>query len=121
MGGRAALVGGLTGGALATGGGAAAAGGPGALLGGVLFLGGGRLLTSIISNPINAKPFFKALDKEASVQVRRQGYIRGTRLALIAMHQDEGAAPSEAVKRADAMMGEIKALAESAITDRLDQ
>ena len=119
MGGKEALAGALTGGLL-TGAGAAAGGGVGALLGAVLFMGGGRLLTSIISNPLNAKPFFKSLDKEASVQVRRQSYLRATRLGLIALAQDDGATPSEAVRRADAVMGEMRKVVGAAVTNRLD-
>lgn len=116
MGGRHALASTLTGGMLVAGAGGVAGGASGALVGALMFLGGGRLLTSIISNPINAKPFFKALDKEASVQVRRQAYMRAARLGLIAMSQDQGESPTTAVEKAESSMKFIRSIVDGAIT-----
>lgn len=61
----------------------------GTLMGLAMFLGGGKLVSSIIANPDSARALKTVLDKEASRLVKREAVVRALRLGLEAMKQQE--------------------------------
>ena len=68
-----------------SGGGAAAGGGMGALVGGMMFLGGSKMLISVISNPASARAFKSVVSKEASMFVKRAAFMRLARAGITEM------------------------------------
>ena len=61
----------------------------GTLLGIAMFLGGGKLMSAIISNPNSARALSKILDKEATTIVRRTATINALRIGIDEMDSYE--------------------------------
>lgn len=58
------------------------------LLGIATFIGGGKLVSAIISNPDSARALMQTLDKEATRLVRREAYVRALRFGINAMESE---------------------------------
>ncbi len=89
IGGLRGLINGLVPGLALAGGatGAAALGGP--ILGMAVFLGGGKLVSAIISNPDSARALMSVIGKEASRLRGREAMIRALRLGMATLKEQE--------------------------------
>ncbi len=88
IGGVRALINGFVPNLAVAGGAATGAFAGGTLLGSAFLLGGGRLVTAIISNPDSSRALIKVLDKEANRLVRRQAFIDVLRIGLEEIKSD---------------------------------
>ena len=74
--------------------GGTAAYGIGGLIGAATFIGGGRLVSSIMANPDSARSLLRVLDKEADRLVRRENFVKTLRLGIEYMTSEEDFTPS---------------------------
>lgn len=90
-----------------------------AYAGGTLFatammIGGGRLVSSIIANPLSARALKTVLSKEASTVVKREAYVRALRVGIRALMDNEEPQQPAALPRFnfmnDALDRAVKAL-----------
>jgi len=65
----------------------------GFMLGGILFIGGGRFLSKIISNPDSSRLFMTLFDKNVSVAIKRVNYMKAGRLAIKAIQEENFGEP----------------------------
>ena len=92
---------------LAVAGGATYAGG--SVLGMLTLVGGSRLVSSVISNPLNARFLRNVLDKEATTVVRREATVQLLRSGILAMGQAGEITLDEASKMQDVANQTIEA------------
>ena len=69
-----------------------------AFTGFMMFVGGGKLISAIISNPNNLKTFRAAMRSEASAAIKRKGFIQAIRAGLVSM-KNLGQITGEELKR----------------------
>lgn len=96
MGGKQSLVNtilpGAVGGATVAGG--TIAFGSSALFGAALFIGGGKMISRLISNPISARMIRTVMDDEVSTVVRRSAWIKAMRAGIVAMNEEGSFSPN---------------------------